>query len=185
MKKSISIVFLLIVIIVVIIYLMRSEFFRVFPNTELVSLSKRELRNTAIQAIIKGDEPVSAVILYNYSLIGRGYNTILSDTNAVGHAVINALNNAIKGRGWEQFNALDKNSIIVMSTTEPCQLCKAALQEYGISRIEFMNKSQTTYWLNSYWHDFIYEIKKRQLEPSDLQDSLIQIKASRQINYQP
>lgn len=185
MKKSIYIVLLLAFIFFAIVYLLRSEFFRIFPDTELVSLSKRELRNAAIQAIGKGDEPVSAVVLYNYSLIGRGYNTLLSDTNAVGHAVINALNDAVKSNGWEQFNALDKNSIIVMSTTEPCQLCKAALQEYGILRVEFMNKRQTSYWLNCYWDDFMFELKKRQLEPSDLQDSLIQIKASHQINYRP
>jgi tRNA(Arg) A34 adenosine deaminase TadA len=185
MKKSVYIVLLLAIIFIIVIYFSRSEFFRIFPDTELVSLSKRELRNTSIQAIENGDEPVSAVVLYNYSLIGRGYNTLLSDTNAVGHAVINALNDVVKSKGWEQFNALDKNSIIVMSTTEPCQLCKAALQEYGILRVEFMNQRPTTYWLNSYRDDFIYELKKRQLEPSDLQDSLIQIKASRQINYRP
>jgi tRNA(Arg) A34 adenosine deaminase TadA len=185
MKKSIYQSLLLGIVVIIIVYFLRSELFRIFPDTELVSLSKRELRNSAIRAIEKGDEPVSAVVLYNYSLIGRGYNTTLSDTNVVGHAVINALNDVVKNRGWELFNALDKKSIIIMSTTEPCQFCKAALQEYGISRVEFMNELKITYWLNSYWDDFMFELKKRQLEPSDLQDSLNQIKASQQINYHP
>lgn len=173
------------IVLIIIVYLLRSEFFRISADSELVSLSKRELRNSAIRAIEKGDEPVSAVVLYNYSLIGRGYNTILSDTNVVGHAVINALNDAVKNRGWELFNALDKKSIIVMSTTEPCQFCKAVLQEYGISRVEFMNEQTLKYWLSSYWSDLVFEFKKRQLEPSDLQDSLNQIKSSHQINYYP
>jgi tRNA(Arg) A34 adenosine deaminase TadA len=185
MKKSIYLFFLLGIVLIVIVYLVRSEFFRVLPSTDLLALSHRELRNSAIKAIERGDEPVSAIVLHNYSLIGRGYNTILSDTNAVGHAVINALNDAIKNKGWNEFNSLDKNSIIVMSTTEPCQLCKAALFEYGISKIEFMNYLPITYWLNSYWNDFAFSFRKRQLEPSDLQDSLIQIKASQQINYHP
>ena len=185
MKKSIYLIIIAGFVVLILLYLGKSEFYRIFPSSELVSLSQRELRNTAIQAIKKGDEPVSAVVLYNYSLIGRGYDTIISDTNAVGHAVINALNDAVKSKGWEQFNALDKNSIIIMTTTEPCQLCKSALQEYGISRVEFMNEQTIKYWLNTHWNDFVYELKKRQLEPSDLQDSLMQIKANHQINYQP
>lgn len=185
MTKLIYLSLLVGIMIIVVIYLVRTELFRVFSDTELVDLSKRELRNSAIKAIERGDEPVSAIVLYNYSLIGKGYNTILSDTNAVGHAVINAINDAIKNKGWNEFNALDKNSIIVMSTTEPCQICKAVLYEYGISKIEFMNAQPITYWLTSYWDDFVFSFRKRQLEPSDLQDSLIQIKASQQINYHP
>lgn len=185
MKKSTCLIIIAAIFLIAIIYLFRTEFYHIFPSTELVDLSKRELRNTALQAIKAGDDPVSAVVLYNYSLIGRGRNTILSDTNCVGHAVVNALNDAVKKMGWEQFNSLDKSSIIVMSTTEPCQLCKALLHEYGIYRVEFMNTQPLVYWLNSYWEDFTYELRKRQLEPSDLQDSLLQLKSNRQINYQP
>jgi tRNA(Arg) A34 adenosine deaminase TadA len=185
MKRSFYIVLLIIFALLLILFLIRSEYYQVFSNTELVELSKRELRNTAIQAIGKGDDPVSAIVLYNYSLIGRGHNTLFADTNAAGHSVINALNDAIKSKGWEQFNSLDKNLIIVMSTTEPCQMCKAALLEYGIKRIEFMNKKSINYWFNSYIDNFILELKKRQLEPHNLQDSLLQIKETQQINYQP
>lgn len=185
MKKSFYLIFILGFALLIIVYLVRSEYYRIFPDTELVALSKRELRNTAIQAINKGDEPVSAIVLYNYSLIGRGHNTLLADTNAAGHAVINAINDAVKSMGWERFNALDKKSLIVMTTTEPCQFCKAALQQYKIGRVEFMNKRPINYWLTAYWDEFSFEFNKRQLEPSDLQDSLIQIKSSRQINYQP
>ena len=56
----------------------------------------------------KGDDPISAIVLYNYSVIGRGYNTIESDTNVVGHAVINAINDAVKSMGWAQFRELDR-----------------------------------------------------------------------------
>lgn len=181
MKKSYYLTLLLIIVVFIIFYLFRSEFFRIFPSTDLVSLSKRELRNTGIEAIKSGDDPVSAIVLYNYTVIGRGHNTIQSDTNVVGHALANALNQAVKSMGWYQFNNLDKSSLIVMSTTEPCQVCKAILQEYGITRVEFMTKRPLDYWLNTYWNDITFEFKKRQLIPNDLQDSLNMLKANPQL----
>lgn len=166
------------ILFLIIIYMLRTEFFRIFPSTDLIALSKRELRISGIEAIKKGDEPISAIILYNYSVIGRGHNTLLSDTNAVGHAEINALNNAIKNLGWNQFNSLDKNSLIIMTTTEPCQFCQAVLQEYGISKVEFMKKRSLDYWLKAYWESIAFELKKRKLEPSELQDSLDLLKSN-------
>jgi hypothetical protein len=182
MKKSVYIALLLAVIVIFIIYFLRSEFFRIVPSTNLVNLSKRELRINGIEALKRGDEPISAIVLYNYSLIGRGYNTLKSDTNVVGHAVVNAINDALKSTGWEHFNTLDKKYLIVMATTEPCQICKAVLQEYGIQKVEFMNKLPLNYWLNVYWEDFVFDFKKRQLNPKDLQDSLYQININTQLD---
>ena len=132
MNKSVYLTLLLAIVFIIALYLLRSQVFRIAPSTDLVNLSKRELRNTGIEAIKKGDEPVSAIVLYNYSIVGRGHNTIESDTNVVGHAVINALNDAVKHMGWNQFRQSDKNSFIVMTTIEPCQTCESVLQEYGI-----------------------------------------------------
>ncbi len=180
MNKSVYLTLLLIITLIVILYLFRSEFFRITPSTDLVNLSKRELRNIGIKAIKKGDEPISSIVLYNYTIIGRGYNTLQSDTNIVGYATINALNDALKNLGWVQFNSLDKNSLIVMTTTEPCQICKAVLQEYGIKRVEFMNKRPLNYWLKTYLDDIAFEFRKRQLFPNDLQDSLSFLKSNHQ-----
>lgn len=185
MNKSVYSTALLTIIIILVLYLFRTEYYRIFPSTELVNLSKRELRIGGIEAMKKGDDPISAIVLYNYTVIGRGYNTIQSDTNAVGHAVINAINDAVKSMGWEQFNNLDKSSLIVMTTTEPCQLCKAVVKEYDITRIEFMNKLPLDYWLKSYWEDITYELGKRKLDPSDLQDSLYQLKLNNHLNSLP
>lgn len=181
MSKSIYLTLLLVIVLILAVYLIRSEVFRIFPSTNLVDLSKRELRISGIQAIKKGDEPISAIVLYNYSVVGRGYNTIQSDTNIAGHAVINAINDMLKTMGWNLFANIDKTSLIVMTTTEPCQLCKAALQEYGIQNVEFMTKRSFDYWLKTYWDDISFEFKKRQLNPRDLQDSLYQLKSSHQL----
>lgn len=185
MNKSIYSTALLAIILILLIYLFRIEYYRIFPSTDLVNLSKRELRNSGIEAMKKGDEPISAIVLYNYTVIGRGHNTIQSDTNIVGHAVINAINDAVKSMGWNQFNGLDKKSLIIMTTTEPCELCKTVIQEYGIPRVEFMNKLPLDYWLKSYWEDITYELGKRKLDPSDLQDSLYQLKSNDHFNSLP
>jgi len=185
MNKSVYLTLLLVTIFMLVIYLFRSEFFRIAPSTDLVTLSKRELRNSGIEAMKKGDDPISAIVLYNYTVIGRGYNTIESDTNAVGHAVINAINDAVKSMGWAQFRGLDRTGLIVMTTTEPCQLCVSVMQEYEIPKVEFMNRLPLDYWLKTYWDDIVFDFRKRQISPSDLQDSLYQLKSSYQINSLP
>lgn len=182
MNKSVYLTLLLAIIFILVIYLFRSEFFRITPSTDLVTLSKRELRNGGIEAMKKGDEPISAIVLYNYTVIGRGHNTIQSDTNVVGHAVINAISDAVKSMGWTQFRGLDRSELIVMTTTEPCQLCVSVMQEYEIPKIEFMNGLPLDYWLKSYWEDIVFDFRKRQLSPKDLQDSLYQLKSNYPIN---
>lgn len=178
MNKSVYLTLLLGFFFLLIVYFLRTEFYRVFPSTELVNLSKRELKISGINAIKKGDDPVSAIVLYNYTVVGRGYNTIQADTNIIGHAVVNALIDAVKNLGMIQFQNSDKNSFIVMTTTEPCQFCKAVLKENGIFKIEFMKGLPLDYWLNSYWKDISFELKKRQLDPLDLQDSLYMLKSN-------
>lgn len=185
MNKSIYSTALLAIIIILVIYLFQTEYYRIFPSTDLVALSKRELRIGGIEAMKNGDDPISAIVLYDYSIIGRGHNTMRADTDAVGHAVINAINDAVKSMGWSQFNGLDKKALIVMTTTEPCELCKAVIKEYDIPRVEFMNKQPLDSWLKSYWEDIGYELGKRKLDPSDLQDSLYQLKLNNHINSLP
>jgi tRNA(Arg) A34 adenosine deaminase TadA len=185
MTKSVYLTLLLAIILILAIYLLRSEFFRIAPSVDLVTLSKRELRISGIEAMKKGDEPISAIVLYNYTVIGRGYNTVESDTNVAGHAVINAINDAVKSMGWTQFRGLDRTGLIIMTTTEPCQLCKAVIEEYEIPKVEFMNRLPLDYWLKTYWDDVAFDFRKRQISPSDLQDSLYQLKSSYQINPTP
>ena len=49
-------------------------------------------------------------------------------------------------------------------------------------KVEFMKNRSLDYWLNSYWEEIIFDFKKRRLEPSDLQDSLYQLKLNHQTN---
>lgn len=177
MKKQFNLLLITALFLIIAIYTFRAEIFRIFPSSEMPYLSKRELKNEAVKAIKKGDEPISAIVLYNYSIIGRGYNTIISDTNAAGHAIINAVNEAIKTMGWEQFNNSDKSSFIIMSTVEPCGLCKAFIKEYGFKKVEFIEKKPVDYWLNNDLGELSYEFGKRKINSNDLIDSLYLIKS--------
>lgn len=50
-------------------------------------------------ALAHRDVPVAAILLYNDSIIGVGYNTVIAEGNAGGHAEINALSVALKRLG--------------------------------------------------------------------------------------
>src|SRR4030066_2408162 len=71
MNKSIYSTALLAITIILVIYLFQTEYYRIFPSTDLVALSKRELRIGGIEAMKNGDDPISAIVLYDYSIIGR------------------------------------------------------------------------------------------------------------------
>lgn len=185
MKRSVLIIIVIFVVFVLALYILRSQFFSIAPQTELLDLSNRELRINGIEALKKGDEPVSALLLYDYSIIGRGHNTVQSDTNVVGHAIINAINDAAKNLSLGQFQAMNKNFLRVMTTTEPCQICKSVMLEYGITKVEFMQKLPLNYWLNTYWEDFTFDFGKRRLYPNTLQDSLYDLKHTKPNKYLP
>lgn len=185
MKRSLTIINLLLVVFLLALYFLRSQFFSIAPDVDLLDLSNRELRINGIQALKAGDEPVSALLLYDYSIIGRGHNTVQSDTNVVGHAIINAINDAVKKLGLYQFQAMNKNFLRVMTTTEPCQVCKSVMIEYGITKVEFMQKLPLNYWLKAYWEDFSFDFGKRRLSPNTLQDSLYELKQTKPSKFLP
>jgi tRNA(Arg) A34 adenosine deaminase TadA len=77
--------------------------------------------------------------------------------------------------GLETFNYLNHDSMKIVTTYEPCEMCKGALIEYKIKSIEFLKPKPLTYWLEKQFNDINYEFSKRKLEGSDLQDSLFKL----------
>jgi hypothetical protein len=57
-------------------------------------------------------------------------------------------------------------------------MCKGALMEYKIKSIEFLKPKPLTYWLEKQYNEIGYEISKKKLEGSDLQDSLFRMHPS-------
>ena len=93
----------------------------------------REAFDLANQAQNAGDVPVGAVVINNEGeVIGRGFNTREVSHNPLGHAEVNALNDAASQLGsWR----LDDCTLVV--TLEPCTMCAGAIVQSRIGRVVF------------------------------------------------
>jgi tRNA(Arg) A34 adenosine deaminase TadA len=127
-------------------------------------------------ALASRDVPVGALLLYGDSVIGTGYNTVKRDGNAGGHAEINAMSEAMGRMGLDAFNRLNKDSMTMVSTFEPCRMCRGALLEYGITHVQFLKAKPVTDWIRADLGTMLrYELRRRQRGPEHLQDSLFEI----------
>ena len=93
----------------------------------------REAFALAIQAEEVGDVPVGAVVINaSGEVVGRGFNTREALGNPLGHAEVNALNDAATKLGsWR----LDDCTLVV--TLEPCTMCAGAIVQSRIARVVF------------------------------------------------
>jgi tRNA(Arg) A34 adenosine deaminase TadA len=131
----------------------------------------QELRSQAEMALEGREVPVGAVLLYQDSIIGRGFNTVLRDTNLTAHAEMNALMDAYKqfGSGW---SALDKSQMVMYSTYEPCEMCKGAMLTFGIDQAVFEGPKPATSQIKATAKSWMYEMRKERFFAPGLQDSL-------------
>ncbi len=175
MKKSLPIFIAAILFLLLISINIESQFYHLFPEKKINNNIKSELFELGKESIKSLDVPVAAVILYNNRIIGRGYNTVLRDTSAGGHAEINAITDAIKNVGIRRFNELNRDSLVLISSFEPCLMCKGAIQLYKIKHVFFLKGKSTIHWMKNSYGELLYEINKRKTEPEILQDSLFNL----------
>jgi tRNA(Arg) A34 adenosine deaminase TadA len=126
------------------------------------------------QSLVSNDVPVAAVVMYGDSIIGEGYNTVNRDDNCGGHAEINALSSAMHCVGREQFNHLNRDSVSLISTFEPCPMCCGAILEHHITRVTFLKPKPFLYLLKEEARLFLAGLRSEHSEPSALQDSLFE-----------
>jgi tRNA(Arg) A34 adenosine deaminase TadA len=167
-------IFLLLIIVV---FSFRSQFYKVSSKKELIKEYRLELDGNAQKSLKSKDLPISAILIYNFNIIGRGHNTVVKDSDASGHAIINAITDAIKKVGLETFNHLSRDSMKIITTYEPCEMCKGAMIEYGITNVEFLKSKPASYWFHQQYHELSYELTKRKLDAEELQDSLFRLGA--------
>ena len=90
----------------------------------------REALKQARKASRLGEVPIGCVIVYEDTIIARGYNRRNTDKNTLSHAEITAISRASKKMGdWR----LERCTIYI--TLEPCQMCSGAIIQSRITRV--------------------------------------------------
>lgn len=138
-----------------------------------------QLRAQAEQALAGGDAPVGAVVLAGDSVIGRGHNTVIAGGEAGGHAEINALSDAMKRYGVRRFDALNRDSLVLVSTFEPCLMCTGALMEAKVKHVQFLKPKPLMYRLREDFRQLVAALRMERQGSPGLQDSLFLSAASR------
>jgi tRNA(Arg) A34 adenosine deaminase TadA len=176
--KKFTLYLSIILFLIVGVFTLRTQIYQVSSKKQLIPQYRRELDAIGQAALKSEDVPISAILIHNFQIIGRGHNTVVRDSEAGGHAIINAVSDAIKNVGLEAFNKLKRDSMKIVTTYEPCEMCKGAMIEYKIKSIEFLKPKSLSYWLENQYNDFNYEFSKKKLEGSSLQDSLFKLHPS-------
>lgn len=114
-----------------------------FRNTVLMDNILPIADSLSSIAIQSNDVPITAFLFYDGKLIGTGYNTVEATQNICAHAELNALSQATTHLGLNNFKKLDKNRLSMVSSFEPCMMCRGALIENGIHHTSFMLPKST------------------------------------------
>jgi len=175
--KKVAIFISIFLLLIITVYSFRAQFYKISSKKNLIKGYRLELDGSAQKALSSGDLPISAVLIYNFNIIGRGHNTVVRDSDAGGHAILNSITDAIKNVGLQTFNHLSRDSMKIITTYEPCEMCKGAMIEYGITNIEFLKSKPASYWFSQQLHELSYELGKRKLDAEELQDSLFRLGA--------
>ena len=107
-------------------------------------------------------------------IIGEGWNTVLRNAKAGEHAEVNAISNAIAVMGMEKFSALDRRSLVLVSTFEPCLMCAGAFVNYNIHNVLFMKEKELSFTGKEEARFLRYLLKRRQIKNRNEQDSLFE-----------
>lgn len=172
MKKNLL---LALCILLILLLLLRSKYFIVNDDYVIESTNLKELAYLGVKPLKSLDVPVSSIILYKNSVVGKGYNTVNEYRNIGGHAEINAISNVIATIGKTRFNLI-KDSLILVTTFEPCLMCKGAIIENGLKKVVFIKEKSFWHWLKNDLKDLKYEFYKQECKNcGELQDSLFRL----------
>lgn len=168
----------LIALFIVIFFLLaffQSRIFQLKPKADLTSSHSKEIIRLASKSLQSLDVPVGAILTYHDSIIGRGYNTVEAELNVAGHAEINAINDAVRMMGLKRFRQLDRQQLVLISSFEPCEMCKGAILHYNIEKVYFMKDKSPIYWNRNQYKALDYEFHKRRVKGEKSQDSLFNL----------
>lgn len=134
------------------------------PRRYLDSLAR--LEEIALQ---KGEYPVGALIVYRDSIIGSGFNTFRDLNNPMGHAEINAIKNVFESMHYMDFRALDRDSLKMISSYEPCVMCRGVLNHLDIREVYYIRPKKFRIRSKYLFGDFRYYLRLRKIRKSENQ----------------
>ena len=100
-----------------------------------------------------------------------------TDEIAAGHAELNALSAAMRRVGPKAFAALNRDSLVLITTSEPCPMCRGAILDCGIRRVVFLKGTPLLQRMREDVDGLFYEWRRTQRGPASLEDALLQKRA--------
>jgi len=91
-----------------------------------------EALRCAQRALEMGEVPIGAVVVWNGTIVGHGWNRNISDQDATAHAEVLALREA--GATMGNYRLVDCD---LFATIEPCAMCAGALVHARVRRLVY------------------------------------------------
>ncbi len=132
----------------------------------------RRLESLGDSALASRDVPVAAVLLYAGAEVGAGFNTVVRHGNAGGHAEINAISSALRHIGERRFARMNRDSLVLVTTFEPCAMCRGALVHYGIRNVRILKRKPAVELIGEDLRVLRYYWRRTFSGPTSLQDTL-------------
>ena len=96
--------------------------------TTLMSLAMAEAKD----ASARGEVPVGALVVLNGTIIGRGQNRVIRDSDPTAHAEVVAIR-----RAAQHLRNYRLNGCVLYVTLEPCAMCAGAILHARIARLVY------------------------------------------------
>jgi tRNA(Arg) A34 adenosine deaminase TadA len=172
MGKRLAFILVAAIVLVVAALLVMPGWYRLHSRFDTDAALTGQLRQLGDSALQTGDVPVAAVLLFEGKVTGTGYNTVTRNRRAGEHAEINAITSAMQQLGPEGWGKLDKNKLTMLTTLEPCAMCRGALLEYGILHTAVVQPKSLRHWWRRWRRSVSYEWQKQQASNDSLQEQL-------------
>ncbi len=173
--KKLLLILLLIFIGIISVWMLSAEFYRIKPTKQISVEYHDTLVKLALLSLPTLDVPVSSILIYNGKIIGSGYNTVIRNSKIGEHAEMNALSSAIQSLGFEKFKNLNRDSLLLITTFEPCLMCTGAIIEYNIKHVLIEKEKTFKHHLKEEWNKLNYEFMRTKIVAGNLQDSLFKL----------
>jgi len=111
-----------------------------------------EAINEAEKALIMNEVPIGAIIVKDGVIIARGHNTREVQESVIGHAEINAIQQASRKLGTWRLTECD-----MYVTIEPCPMCSGAIFQSRLRAVYFGSKDEKAGLLGSKFNLFSIE----------------------------